>query len=51
MNYSLRLSSVSLSFVLQGTWNMSILQKDDVMKSAAASMEKKSPKTITFSKL
>uniref|UniRef100_A0A674CSV5 Enoyl CoA hydratase 1, peroxisomal n=1 Tax=Salmo trutta TaxID=8032 RepID=A0A674CSV5_SALTR len=34
-----------------GTWNMSMLQKDDVMKSAVASMEKKSPKTITFSKL
>ncbi|XP_054459697.1 delta(3,5)-Delta(2,4)-dienoyl-CoA isomerase, mitochondrial isoform X1 [Anoplopoma fimbria] len=32
-------------------WNMSMLQTQDVMKSAQASMEKKSPKTITFSKL
>ncbi|XP_037631423.1 delta(3,5)-Delta(2,4)-dienoyl-CoA isomerase, mitochondrial-like [Sebastes umbrosus] len=33
------------------TWNMSMLQTQDVMKSAAAAMEKKSPKTIAFSKL
>lgn len=33
------------------TWNMSMLQTHDVMKSAQASMEKKSPKTIIFSKL
>ncbi|XP_070685494.1 delta(3,5)-Delta(2,4)-dienoyl-CoA isomerase, mitochondrial [Pempheris klunzingeri] len=32
-------------------WNMSMLQTQDVMKSAQASMEKKSPKTIVFSKL
>ncbi|KAM9317906.1 delta(3,5)-Delta(2,4)-dienoyl-CoA isomerase, mitochondrial isoform 2-T2 [Pholidichthys leucotaenia] len=33
------------------TWNMSMLQTEDVIKSAQASMEKKSPKTIEFSKL
>uniref|UniRef100_A0A7N8WPI1 Delta(3,5)-Delta(2,4)-dienoyl-CoA isomerase, mitochondrial n=1 Tax=Mastacembelus armatus TaxID=205130 RepID=A0A7N8WPI1_9TELE len=33
------------------TWNMSMLQTQDVMKSAQAAMEKKSPKTIAFSKL
>lgn len=33
------------------TWNMSMLQTQDVMQSAQAAMEKKSPKTITFSKL
>lgn len=35
----------------QATWNMSMLQTQDVMKSAQATMEKKSPKTIAFSKL
>lgn len=30
---------------------MSMLQTEDVMKSAQAAMEKKSPKTIVFSKL
>lgn len=35
----------------QATWNMSMLQTHDVMKSAQASMEKKSPKTVAFSKL
>ncbi|KAF7651381.1 hypothetical protein LDENG_00111820 [Lucifuga dentata] len=33
------------------TWNMSMLQTQDVMKSAQASIEKKSLKTQTFSKL
>ncbi|XP_051534516.1 delta(3,5)-Delta(2,4)-dienoyl-CoA isomerase, mitochondrial isoform X2 [Myxocyprinus asiaticus] len=33
------------------TWNMSMLQTHDLMKSAQAAMEKKSPKEITFSKL
>lgn len=32
-------------------WNMSMLQTQDLMKSAQASMEKKSMKTIVFSKL
>uniref|UniRef100_A0A8C7TQ82 Enoyl CoA hydratase 1, peroxisomal n=1 Tax=Oncorhynchus mykiss TaxID=8022 RepID=A0A8C7TQ82_ONCMY len=43
--------SVAEGLNYMATWNMSMLQTDDVMKSAAASMEKKSPKTITFSKL
>uniref|UniRef100_A0A8K9VBA3 Enoyl CoA hydratase 1, peroxisomal n=1 Tax=Oncorhynchus mykiss TaxID=8022 RepID=A0A8K9VBA3_ONCMY len=42
---------LSLSFGLQATWNMSMLQTEDVMKSAVAAMEKKSPKTIAFSRL
>uniref|UniRef100_A0A7N6B5X4 Delta(3,5)-Delta(2,4)-dienoyl-CoA isomerase, mitochondrial n=1 Tax=Anabas testudineus TaxID=64144 RepID=A0A7N6B5X4_ANATE len=33
------------------TWNMSMLQTQDVMKSAQAAMERKSPKTVAFSKL
>ncbi|XP_032413297.1 delta(3,5)-Delta(2,4)-dienoyl-CoA isomerase, mitochondrial-like [Xiphophorus hellerii] len=33
------------------TWNMSMLQTQDVMKSAQAAMEKKSPKETLFSKL
>ena len=35
----------------QATWNMSMLQTQDVMKSAQAAMEKKSLKTVPFSKL
>jgi len=41
----------TLFFLSQANWNMSMLQTEDVMKSAQASMEKKSPKTIAFSKL
>ncbi|XP_055051608.1 delta(3,5)-Delta(2,4)-dienoyl-CoA isomerase, mitochondrial isoform X2 [Misgurnus anguillicaudatus] len=33
------------------TWNMSMLQTHDLMKSAQAAMEKKTPKDIVFSKL
>uniref|UniRef100_A0A668TMR7 Delta(3,5)-Delta(2,4)-dienoyl-CoA isomerase, mitochondrial n=1 Tax=Oreochromis aureus TaxID=47969 RepID=A0A668TMR7_OREAU len=33
------------------TWNMSMLQTEDLMKSAQAALEKKSPKTMTYSKL
>ncbi|XP_070826246.1 delta(3,5)-Delta(2,4)-dienoyl-CoA isomerase, mitochondrial-like [Chaetodon trifascialis] len=33
------------------SWNMSMLQSQDVMKSAQASMEKKSPKAMVFSKV
>uniref|UniRef100_A0AAX7UJF7 Delta(3,5)-Delta(2,4)-dienoyl-CoA isomerase, mitochondrial n=1 Tax=Astatotilapia calliptera TaxID=8154 RepID=A0AAX7UJF7_ASTCA len=33
------------------TWNMSMLQTEDLMKSAQAALEKKSPKTKTYSKL
>jgi len=43
--------SVAEGLDYMATWNMSMLQTQDVMKSAEASMEKKSPKTITFSKL
>ncbi|XP_071216543.1 delta(3,5)-Delta(2,4)-dienoyl-CoA isomerase, mitochondrial-like isoform X2 [Salvelinus alpinus] len=43
--------SVAEGLNYMATWNMSMLQTEDVMKSAAASKEKKSPKTITFSKL
>uniref|UniRef100_A0A3Q1GHM0 Enoyl CoA hydratase 1, peroxisomal n=1 Tax=Acanthochromis polyacanthus TaxID=80966 RepID=A0A3Q1GHM0_9TELE len=37
--------------LLQAVWNMSMLQSQDVMKSAMAAMEKKSPKEVVFSKL
>ncbi|KAM4566338.1 delta(3,5)-Delta(2,4)-dienoyl-CoA isomerase, mitochondrial isoform 1-T3 [Odontesthes bonariensis] len=43
--------SVAEGLDYMATWNMSMLQTQDVMKSAQASMEKKSPKTVTFSKL
>ncbi|KAG7234905.1 hypothetical protein INR49_003642, partial [Caranx melampygus] len=43
--------SVAEGLDYMATWNMSMLQTQDVMKSAQAAMEKKSPKTITFSKL
>ncbi|GCB62003.1 delta(3,5)-Delta(2,4)-dienoyl-CoA isomerase, mitochondrial isoform X2 [Scyliorhinus torazame] len=33
------------------TWNMSMLQTDDLVKSAQAAMEKKSPKDVPYSKL
>ncbi|XP_055519784.1 delta(3,5)-Delta(2,4)-dienoyl-CoA isomerase, mitochondrial [Leucoraja erinacea] len=33
------------------TWNMSMLQTEDIVKSAQAAMEKKTPKDITYSKL
>ncbi|XP_072126033.1 delta(3,5)-Delta(2,4)-dienoyl-CoA isomerase, mitochondrial isoform X1 [Mobula birostris] len=32
-------------------WNMSMLQTEDIVKSAEAAMEKKSPKDVTYSKL
>ncbi|CAK6981525.1 delta(3%2C5)-Delta(2,4)-dienoyl-CoA isomerase, mitochondrial isoform X1 [Scomber scombrus] len=43
--------SVAEGLDYMATWNMSMLQTQDVMKSAQASMEKQSPKTIAFSKL
>lgn len=43
--------SVAEGLDYMATWNMSMLQTHDVMKSAQASMEKKSPKTVAFSKL
>lgn len=36
---------------LQATWNMNMLQTQDLMKSAQAALEKKSPKDVPFSKL
>ncbi|XP_034767191.1 delta(3,5)-Delta(2,4)-dienoyl-CoA isomerase, mitochondrial [Acipenser ruthenus] len=33
------------------TWNMSMLQTEDIMKSAQAALEKKSPKEVLYSKL
>ncbi|XP_013871376.1 delta(3,5)-Delta(2,4)-dienoyl-CoA isomerase, mitochondrial [Austrofundulus limnaeus] len=43
--------SVAEGLHYMAAWNMSMLQTQDVMKSAQAAMEKKSPKTVTFSKL
>ncbi|KAM6959533.1 delta(3,5)-Delta(2,4)-dienoyl-CoA isomerase, mitochondrial [Aplochiton taeniatus] len=43
--------SVTEGLHYMATWNMSMLQTEDVMKSASAAMEKKSPKTVPFSKL
>lgn len=43
--------SVTEGLDYMATWNMSMLQTQDLMKSAQAAMEKKSPKTVTFSKL
>lgn len=43
--------SVAEGLDYMASWNMSMLQTEDVMKSAQASLEKKSPKTIAFSKL
>lgn len=35
----------------QATWNMAMLQTEDILKSVQAAMEKKSPKDVVFSKL
>ncbi|XP_048837952.1 delta(3,5)-Delta(2,4)-dienoyl-CoA isomerase, mitochondrial isoform X1 [Brienomyrus brachyistius] len=43
--------SVAEGLEYVATWNMSMLQTQDVVKSAQASMEKKSPKEVPFSKL
>ncbi|KAE8294918.1 Delta(3,5)-Delta(2,4)-dienoyl-CoA isomerase, mitochondrial [Larimichthys crocea] len=43
--------SVTEGLDYMATWNMSMLQTQDVMKSAQAAMEKKSPKSVVFSKL
>lgn len=43
--------SVAEGLDYMATWNMSMLQTQDVMKSAQASMEKKSLKTVPYSKL
>ncbi|XP_076137973.1 delta(3,5)-Delta(2,4)-dienoyl-CoA isomerase, mitochondrial isoform X1 [Alosa pseudoharengus] len=43
--------SVAEGLDYMATWNMSMLQTQDVMKSAQAAMEKKTPKEVAFSKL
>ncbi|KAJ8369092.1 hypothetical protein SKAU_G00091200 [Synaphobranchus kaupii] len=43
--------SVAEGLDYMATWNMSMLQTQDIMKSAQAAMEKKSPKEVPFSKL
>ncbi|XP_020794295.2 delta(3,5)-Delta(2,4)-dienoyl-CoA isomerase, mitochondrial isoform X1 [Boleophthalmus pectinirostris] len=43
--------SVQEGLTYMAAWNMSMLQTQDVMKSAQAAMEKKGPESITFSKL
>uniref|UniRef100_A0A3P8VC65 Enoyl CoA hydratase 1, peroxisomal n=2 Tax=Cynoglossus semilaevis TaxID=244447 RepID=A0A3P8VC65_CYNSE len=43
--------SVDEGLNYMATWNMSMLQTQDLIKSAQAAMEKKSPKAVTFSKL
>lgn len=37
--------------LIQATWNMSMLQTQDIIKSVQAAMEKRDTKSITFSKL
>lgn len=39
------------AIIIQKSWNMSMLQTEDVMKSVQAAIEKKALKTVTFSKL
>ncbi|XP_053492978.1 delta(3,5)-Delta(2,4)-dienoyl-CoA isomerase, mitochondrial [Ictalurus furcatus] len=43
--------SVTEGLDYMATWNMSMLQTQDLMKSAQAALEKKSPKDVPFSKL
>uniref|UniRef100_A0A672GNK8 Delta(3,5)-Delta(2,4)-dienoyl-CoA isomerase, mitochondrial n=1 Tax=Salarias fasciatus TaxID=181472 RepID=A0A672GNK8_SALFA len=43
--------SVEEGLQFMAAWNMSMLQTADLMKSAQASMEKKSPRTVAFAKL
>ncbi|XP_069764759.1 delta(3,5)-Delta(2,4)-dienoyl-CoA isomerase, mitochondrial isoform X2 [Narcine bancroftii] len=43
--------SVKEGLDYMATWNMSMLQTEDIIKSAQAAMEKKSPRDITYSKL
>lgn len=43
--------SVDESLDYMATWNMSMLQTQDIIKSVQAAMEKKDSKSITFSKL
>ncbi|XP_005086259.1 delta(3,5)-Delta(2,4)-dienoyl-CoA isomerase, mitochondrial [Mesocricetus auratus] len=43
--------SVDESLDYMATWNMSMLQTQDIIKSVQAAMEKRDPKSVTFSKL
>ncbi|CAJ0929848.1 unnamed protein product [Ranitomeya imitator] len=43
--------SVEESLNYMATWNMSMLQTEDIMTSAQAALQKKTPKDVTFSKL
>uniref|UniRef100_A0AC11CI44 Enoyl-CoA hydratase 1 n=2 Tax=Ovis TaxID=9935 RepID=A0AC11CI44_SHEEP len=43
--------SVTESLNYMKSWNMSMLQTEDIMKSVQAAIEKKALKTVTFSKL
>ncbi|KAG8552720.1 hypothetical protein GDO81_003013 [Engystomops pustulosus] len=43
--------SVKESLDYMATWNMSMLQTQDIMASAQAALQKKTPKDVTFSKL
>ncbi|XP_075692381.1 delta(3,5)-Delta(2,4)-dienoyl-CoA isomerase, mitochondrial isoform X1 [Rhinoderma darwinii] len=43
--------SVQDSLNYMATWNMSMLQTQDIMTSAQAALQKKTPKDVTFSKL
>ncbi|CAM9882713.1 unnamed protein product [Lampetra fluviatilis] len=43
--------SVRESLEYMATWNMAMLQTDDIMKSATAVLQKKNPKETVFSKL
>uniref|UniRef100_A0AAY5EDG4 Enoyl CoA hydratase 1, peroxisomal n=1 Tax=Electrophorus electricus TaxID=8005 RepID=A0AAY5EDG4_ELEEL len=43
--------SVAEGLQFMATWNMSMLQTHDLMKSAQAALEKKGPKDVPFSKL
>ncbi|XP_069842718.1 delta(3,5)-Delta(2,4)-dienoyl-CoA isomerase, mitochondrial isoform X1 [Dendropsophus ebraccatus] len=43
--------SVQESLNYMATWNMSMLQTQDIMASAQAALQKKTPKDVTFSKL
>ncbi|KAM5146208.1 delta(3,5)-Delta(2,4)-dienoyl-CoA isomerase, mitochondrial isoform 1-T1 [Mantella aurantiaca] len=43
--------SVEESLDYMATWNMSMLQTQDIMKSAQAALQKQNPKDVVFSKL
>lgn len=49
-NLSPPLPLLSILFI-QATWNMSMLQTQDIVKSVQAAVEKQELKNVTFSKL